>query len=1059
MIRFIYWLLAIIEVLLLLGVLLLFIVTDSRSIKYIAKTSLEDSGISYESIEGNLFDGLELRDLRYHNRALFSLALLHWNPLTLLNDKITITKLDVEGVEVGTLMAMLNAMQPSDADESGALDFEVTVKRTHIEINPYVYEGVKFSSFLFDTGEITLDKNLNINTEHLHLKFDSDIVNVEMDAKIKESVLLVDSLGLKDISVEAITTLTHRLKANHTKEEQKTKVEKQKEPFFLKAIKIKNILATMQAVRYGDLKIKGATLKLNNSYIDPADNFNYQVEALNLRGATNFGKLNYEGEVKDANIYAKGEIELNRELFKKYQLPLRFKVLKKLPSSLHLNHDAVWIEIEHEAKQLLKLKSDFNLDVNKGKHQLHYDYEEGIFRVNSELKGAMDYAKEFTIENQLQIDDKGLGYEGEVQLSNLQGLPKVASDYLLKEIKGEYRANSNYFEMRLDTALLSGELSLLKYKHLDITLKSKSSNIELEKLISNLPHPLKNEQLALQVKGDFDFQNIKKSQIDLLVQSDTLNTEASLKLKRPYEVTFFSTLKSDTRLKSILPRFNFKALKTLNGSVKLNENDYLVNVKSDELELFLHYNKLSDTIQKGMVNLAGERFYLEEDGNKNLNFQTKIENIQALSQKLNHYYDFDIPNIQGKMEIELQKQPNGTFVVNLKSPKLQYLSENSVELSVLNIYNIETKLTIDKALNIELQNYQFNLDDNGYLSSFFSHRSSYLKLDDEETIKIKKLWLNDQIEIEGEYDLKRLLGELKLSSTTFRLSNKDFSLLLGLDLELLLNKEKIEIEGDIDILGDTITYEVVGSDIVEDADIVIMEEILKQKESAFNNLKLYLKIKSKKPLRYIAEKVNIEFLNELSVVKNYNQKMLVTGVSTITKGYYQLEDKQFFLDESLIYFTGDVKNPLLDIKANYEKDEYNVHIFISGTTDAPIVNFNAEPYLTQQEILSLILFDGTGSSSGKGAEAYTLLGGSFAKGLIKSLGVDVDHLLLGKDAQEELSLEIGKRVSKNVSVLYLHKDGLDGVKVQVEHSKNFETDIIIQPPNTSSIEFLYKQDR
>ena len=39
-----------------------------------------------------------------------------------------------------------------------------------------------------------------------------------------------------------------------------------------------------------------------------------------------------------------------------------------------------------------------------------------------------------------------------------------------------------------------------------------------------------------------------------------------------------------------------------------------------------------------------------------------------------------------------------------------------------------------------------------------------------------------------------------------------------------------------------------------------------------------------------------------------------------------------------------------------------------------------------------------------------------------------------------------------------HKNGKDGVKVKIDHNLNFETDIIIQPPNTSSIEFLYKSN-
>jgi autotransporter translocation and assembly factor TamB len=193
------------------------------------------------------------------------------------------------------------------------------------------------------------------------------------------------------------------------------------------------------------------------------------------------------------------------------------------------------------------------------------------------------------------------------------------------------------------------------------------------------------------------------------------------------------------------------------------------------------------------------------------------------------------------------------------------------------------------------------------------------------------------------------------------------------------------------------------------------------------------------------------------VVKNYNSDILLTGMSTITKGIYHFEDKDFTLDESHLYFAGDPKKPLMDIKANYSKDQYVIHIFISGTPEEPIVNFNSDPYLSQQQILSLILFDGTGS--GKGAEAYTLLGGTFAKGLIKSLGINVDHLLLGKDINDELSLEIGRRISKNVTVMYIHDEGQDGVKVQIEHGSRFETDIIIQPPKHSSIEFLYKRDR
>ncbi|HHD80733.1 MAG TPA: hypothetical protein ENK99_03905, partial [Campylobacterales bacterium] len=117
----------------------------------------------------------------------------------------------------------------------------------------------------------------------------------------------------------------------------------------------------------------------------------------------------------------------------------------------------------------------------------------------------------------------------------------------------------------------------------------------------------------------------------------------------------------------------------------------------------------------------------------------------------------------------------------------------------------------------------------------------------------------------------------------------------------------------------------------------------------------------------------------------------------------------------------------------------------------------SDPYLTQKEILSLILFDSTGENSGSGTEVYALLGGTFAKELMKSLGMSVDHLVLGQGIDEQLSVEVGKKISKDITLIYQHNNGKDGVKVRVNHSRHLETDIILQP-QSSSIEFLYKSD-
>ena len=258
MIRFISWSLALIEVLLVLAVLLLFIITDSRAIKYIAQTSLEAYHLSYESIEGNLFDGLEIKNLAYENKELFSSALIHWNPLTLFDNKITITKLDAQGIELENIMAMLNTIKFNKLEKQSALAFNFLVEKTHFDINPYIYEGLKFSSFVFETDKIAIDRTTSVNINKVYLKFDSDIVNVKMNAKIKNNQLLVENLDLKNISAKDITKLSHRLKSKFkNKKGKKTSASIQ-----FKEIKIKHILGTMKAAQYGDLKIKGATLNL-----------------------------------------------------------------------------------------------------------------------------------------------------------------------------------------------------------------------------------------------------------------------------------------------------------------------------------------------------------------------------------------------------------------------------------------------------------------------------------------------------------------------------------------------------------------------------------------------------------------------------------------------------------------------------------------------------------------------------------------------------------------------------------------------------------------------------
>jgi len=1050
LIRLIYWLAIIVETVLVLVIFLTFLLTDSRIVKIVAEETLTKYNFSYQSVEGNFFTGLKITALSYNDKQLFDSATLYWSPLTLLNNKITLKKINAQGVELENFLSMANDFSPSNSSSNRVeFDFSLVLNKVHLDIKPYTFEGVTFSDFLFETEQINLNQDSLIDTKKIYLRCNSDLVNLKLEGRIDASRLFVETLYLKEIRSKEITSLVQRLLNKKRKKESKSIYYTP----LLKSIKIKYILATLKDVTYNPLSISNTKVIVRNGEIDPYDNYTYKAKKISLSGMTNFGKVNYKGYIKKSTIYAKGTFRLSKELFNRYHLPFNYEELKKVSGSLRLNHYGVWLDINHHLKRLLNIKSDFNLDVIKSEHTFHYNYRDNNLSIVSELYGKMPYAEQFSIKNRVTIDkQRGFRYSGEVDVPKFKGLPKELTDYLLTSAKGEFHGDTKRFNLTIDTPLLLGEFKIYDgYKHAKLELESKGRNISLNRLSSFLPVEFQNEFIALESQTIFDFKRLKKSKTTVKLHSNILNLDLKMRLEKPLSLYFDINMPSYTILSRLNKDIDFTKFDKLHGRVDIFDGVLFVKADNRNLSLSFDFDTLNKVVIDGLVKIGKSKFILKGLKNEALSVKSNISDIQNLIEEIESLYKIKLPNIEGQIIVDLKRYKNSLIELSLNSPHIKYFSKENI----INIDTIKMNFTVDKELNVVLNRYEFKIDRNEYMDTFYADKKSFLTIK-KGKIFIKEFWINDDILLKGSYDTAHAKANFTLDAQSYNFKNKDFDLLFDTTLNFTYEKEKLEIKGVVDILGNAINYEVVGSDIVEDADIIIVEDMLETKESAMKNLKLEIKINSKKEIKYIGKDTNIEFYNDLSIVKNYNSDVMVTGMTTITKGYYQMEDKYFILNESHIYFSGDPKKPLLDIKANYEKDEYVIHIFISGSTEEPIVNFTSEPYLTQQEILSLILFDGTGSSNGGGAEAYTLLGGTFAKGLIKSLGIDVDHLLLGTDANDDLSFEIGRRVSKNITVIYQHEDGKDGVKARIQHNRNFETDIIIQPPNTSSIEFLYK---
>ncbi len=1078
-----------IEILLFLFLLLLFLVTDSRTIHIAAGNLLSEYNVSYSKISGNLFSGIEVNDLKYQNKILLESAKIHWNPLALAHKSIEITQLDIQRVESSEILTLLSQLPPSDQSESNPkIELDIVVKRINLSAKPFERYGIKFKNIYLGTNRLSLDKKMTISSDLIHLALDSELANLDLTGRFEQKNLNLNDLRLMEIDPKAITRLVRNLRKAKRAKAKKTSSNKQAStaPLFLEKINVDRLTATMKKTTYNPITIDKTKVIAKKLSIDIAKGFAYNAKYAMISTKTSFADTKQVGYIKNSMFYGKGNLITTPYLFSRYALPLNQKELYKIPAKLKLNHQGVWVEVEHAPKNLLALKnSDFNINLDTLTHHFDYRYLDFYIKIHSQGKGKINYADEVTLDNLVFIDFRKkvhTSYEGSVQVNKIKNLPKMVSDNLLTDLNASYKGDTKQLLVNVQSQEIEGRFLSKGYKRATLDLKSKFPLV-FSKFLSFLPHELASARGDLSSSSTIEFKDPSQSVFTAKIDSNLLNLDASMMLKKPYHIAYEGSVPRDSLLYHFDPKLKLSSVNSFHGAVTLGERMEHVSFHSGEIDLSLDYLLNEKILQYGLLNIDNQQIFFEGGVNKRINVSTDIKEVSKLFAIIMKYYDVQLPDIQGGIDLKLQYHAKKGTDITFKSKSISHpffsgdiagtmkifkngettLDVKSKAISILSKGEVKQRLRlIDAKLalrgeEIEISNYALTLLDNPYIKRIKSTKPSYLHYKNG-MVKSKGLWIDDRVYVTGHYNTKTLKGKLKLDSDHFRYQDKDFDLLANLKLKLSLDSEKIYIFGNIKLLESLVTYELMGSGLSEDSDIIIVQEQREKEQSSLNNIKTYITIENEVPLNYRAKDIDVDLMNEITVVKEYNKDFRLLGLSRVVGGYFQQEDKKFYLADSEIYFYGDPKKPILDIIANYQKDRYDIHIYISGSSDDPIINFSSDPYLSQRDILSLILFDTSTSDSGSGTAIYAMLGGTFAKELMKSLGVNVDHLLLGEGIDETLSVEVGQKISDNITVIYQHENGRDGVKVRVDHSKNFETDIIIQPPNTSSIEFLYKSD-
>jgi len=765
------------------------------------------------------------------------------------------------------------------------------------------------------------------------------------------------------------------------------------------------------------------------------------VKKLALQLSSSYGDTTLQGEVRSNRLYAKSSLSLRDTLTQEY-----LSDLQGIPKVLKLDleagvHDVVMhtrfnrIDLKdhnaslHETAVTLSYLIQEEYFTFEGRHELSYDG----FRTKIEHKGTFTATGVYTSESNASVIHAPLA------------LP-------FKNFRSKVSGDKESMTGRLYADPLEFAFETQGYKRFGIHAKSKGMPLSF---MPDLPAILDKNSIAFTadalldaspfaIKGSFDaegahctFKGSFEMDKDEQLYLSTLTPKPESNLWDGYPIKLFSPL----------------------DLVYYNEHKRdILNLDANLLNLTLF--KTGNTLN-GWGNIGSG--YFDTDGqiidvnDTRLNLTADIPSIHTLMSELG----FTTPD--DELFIDAQADINATVEltdkVTVKSrvhlPWYSIKPDSQTSYQGEDVYLESTRINEQITIN----RYSLNLKDH----HVYSQRPSRIAFDANGTLLLKEFWIYDNLLLSGTLNPAQMEGELRLQSERFNYESKEGNVTLKADIKAeLLHDGRQNIEGEITLLEGSINYEPKTDYTISD-DVIIIQDI--KPRSKFKRF-VNVHINSLKPIKYKTKDVDIHFTPDIILWQEPNTPLSIYGMVTIEDGQVIGGGKLFELDKSEIYFNGsDPVNPYLNLNVRHQTLDYiDIQIYITNTLSSPVVILASDPPMSQNDIMSYILFgepaSSAFSSSGDGSKTIALGSLLLATGLKQifndSAGVSVDTLNILTNEEGTLGYEIGTRFSKDVRVLYKN-DTVSSVILQYSLSRSIRLDIDVHETG-QGVSILYIKD-
>jgi translocation and assembly module TamB len=685
----------------------------------------------------------------------------------------------------------------------------------------------------------------------------------------------------------------------------------------------------------------------------------------------------------------------------------------------------------------------FNVDIDDLSSKIIFTVKNSAVQADTKIMVTTPYAKDISITN-LFVMDGNISYDGAISVAKVMS-PKGKRITPLNDFKIDYKGTLHNVDTQLSSEGLKGSFISKDMKKGHFHLES-IKTVDVGKVFA-LPAELNATKVNVFVDLPIDFENLATLKGKAKITSNVANIDADILYSKQVKVKVTTTIPKDSLLINFDKNVKYDAISPMVSTFEMGEKDIKVTMKSKKLSADLSMLPFEKKVN-GEIKIAGLLATLKATPNGDIAIKSDVGSFATLLNTVNQFYAVeDLPKVDGVLDLSLLVKNNKHVTLNISSPKVIYHADRKTDHEMEDVKFVLSK----QGDQIKLDSYTLSYNK----MKIFATKPSVVNFKDT-TISIDELWVNDQLKVSGALDTQKMKGSILADADTFHLAHEMIDLDSAIKIKTEMDGNSTSVNGKITLLGGEIHYDLATKTFPSDKDIIIVQEMKKEKPSPFmDNLTIAVNIDTKKPLIFKQGPIDIQAKVNAGVHKAIlSDPMLIGSVDLVDGGSYVFQGKRFVLENSHVYFTGDPNNPMLDITVKYKTIKNSlITINITGTPTVPNILFSSVPSMSREQILSIILFDSEeGAGTNSGDDMMKMMGGAMAKSALSHLGVKLDHLVIG----EGNSVEVGKKISDKVTVIYINGD-IPEMQVKYDYSPSIEA-VMGASERSESADIVYKKD-